>query len=730
MSTTSKLLRSNALRSHLLAMAAAAALPFAARAATVDGIITTPGQDEPPEYGTVLATQNNQTGFGNNVSELNQALSNYTPGGNLELLLTGNLEGNGNGLVIFIDSKAGGAIAGTAGGGFNQFGSVGGARVDDWGNDQDGGTGVTNPPSAPSIVSPNFNPDYALEINAGGGGGNYYINIIDLTVPNEPNDNRDIFLGGNARRTSAGDTNPAPQEVDTYNRIVGGVVTPSGQIAHAFDNTNAAGVSDADATGAATAISGFEAIFDAAFLSRGDGQALRLLPFITSFDGGYLSNQFLPGLGGGANLGNPGGDGGTPLLDSRYLGDQFYLTAFVPTRATAGDWSTTASWTGAAAPNGAEQAARVTAGGSLNLGAGVTLGYLELSNAGNTFTGTGGVTFHGGSGAAILLASTGSHTFGQLTTVTTDTRMNVANGATAALNGGLAIGAGKFVVKAGGGTLTIGGPQANQPGASIAADTGTVNLNADLGTGLTGTGRPNVYVSIAGANAQLNVSTDQHLNQFHVNDSGTATVAASGGNRLLVVNDFNTGGSGKLDLKDNKMVVKGAAAASSWNGTAYGGVVGKVQSGYAGGALNGAGIGSSLAAPNTRVAIGAAAAADIGRTGTTFLGEVLAADDVVLMYTYAGDANLDGKVNGDDYFRIDNSLLTPGATGWAKGDFNYDGMINGDDYFLIDSTIGRQTLGQFPHSGGALEGYTAVPEPASLALVFTAAAGALLRRRR
>ena len=54
------------------------------------------------------------------------------------------------------------------------------------------------------------------------------------------------------------------------------------------------------------------------------------------------------------------------------------------------------------------------------------------------------------------------------------------------------------------------------------------------------------------------------------------------------------------------------------------------------------------------------------------------------MYTYAGDANLDGKVNGDDYFQIDCSFTSPARLTASTGDFNYDGKINGDDYFLID----------------------------------------------
>jgi hypothetical protein len=60
-------------------------------------------------------------------------------------------------------------------------------------------------------------------------------------------------------------------------------------------------------------------------------------------------------------------------------------------------------------------------------------------------------------------------------------------------------------------------------------------------------------------------------------------------------------------------------------------------------------------------------------------------------YTYGGDANLDGKVNIDDYGRIDAHVGQSGSVfGWYNGDFNYDGKINIDDYGIIDSVIGAQ----------------------------------------
>ncbi|MCY2950438.1 MAG: hypothetical protein NTU53_00475 [Planctomycetota bacterium] len=60
--------------------------------------------------------------------------------------------------------------------------------------------------------------------------------------------------------------------------------------------------------------------------------------------------------------------------------------------------------------------------------------------------------------------------------------------------------------------------------------------------------------------------------------------------------------------------------------------------------------------------------------------------EVVVKYTWNGDANLDGVVNADDYFQIDSGFISQ-KKGYYNGDFNYDNTVNADDYFLIDSAF-------------------------------------------
>jgi hypothetical protein len=63
--------------------------------------------------------------------------------------------------------------------------------------------------------------------------------------------------------------------------------------------------------------------------------------------------------------------------------------------------------------------------------------------------------------------------------------------------------------------------------------------------------------------------------------------------------------------------------------------------------------------------------------------------DVLVKYTYYGDTDLNGGVDGSDYTRIDNGFLNH-LTGWSNGDLNYDGIINGSDYTLIDNAYNMQ----------------------------------------
>jgi hypothetical protein len=100
-----------------------------------------------------------------------------------------------------------------------------------------------------------------------------------------------------------------------------------------------------------------------------------------------------------------------------------------------------------------------------------------------------------------------------------------------------------------------------------------------------------------------------------------------------------------------------------------------------------------------------------------------AANDVLVKYTYYGDANLSGNVDGSDYSLIDNGYLK-NLTGWYNGDFNYDNVVNGSDYTLIDNAFNSQGT----KLTSQIAGTSAVPEPAGLEILGVGAVAMLGRR--
>jgi hypothetical protein len=244
----------------------------------------------------------------------------------------------------------------------------------------------------------------------------------------------------------------------------------------------------------------------------------------------------------------------------------------------------------------------------------------------------------------------------------------------------------------------------------------------------------------------LTLSADIAAGGFAVRKAGAGTLQLKNvrasrldvlGGVVRVLPDGATAGTSKLgaitvaagaqfDLANNKLVTQ--SPIGSWNGSGYTGVAGLIQSGRNGGAWNGSGIITSQSAALTGASfttLGSATASQakgIATAETTlWAGQTITGSDTLVMYTYGGDANLDGRINVDDYTRIDFNVPLS-SSGWYNGDFNYDGKINIDDYTIIDFNVGIQGA-PFSNSGAV----SAVPEPFLLAPIGLLAA---LRRRR
>ena len=216
-------------------------------------------------------------------------------------------------------------------------------------------------------------------------------------------------------------------------------------------------------------------------------------------------------------------------------------------------------------------------------------------------------------------------------------------------------------------------------------------------------------------------------------DSGTLKIAPNGtAAGASNVNTLAIGPTARLDLTDNKLVTN--TPVGTFSGGAYNGVQGEVARAYNFGAWDKPGLMTSMpdAGPlvgTTTIGVSNGAAVLFLAPGqtATWAGQTVTDTSTLAMYTYAGDMNFDGLVDGGDYGIIDNFFATPGSNGYANGDLNYDGVIDAGDYGIIDNTFSLQGP-PLPTGAGGIAGVAAVPEPTSM--LGTAGAIALLALRR
>ncbi|MGP1271999.1 MAG: PEP-CTERM sorting domain-containing protein [Phycisphaerales bacterium] len=241
----------------------------------------------------LVATQDTPTGFGNAAggvqasggSELN-AMWGTISGGTLSLSVSGNIEANFNKVWFFFDAVAGGeqTLAGDNNdGGFNEINNLG------------------------FTFDSGFEPDHGMRVEVGGGFlGIRAFDLIDNT-------GGDVWTAG------------GPGDLPLVGAAGGFGVTTG------WDNSNGAGVTDSDASGALTATTGWEFEIDMAAFFGEVPSSVKVMAIVTSGDGNFASNQVLPGVGG---LGNLGGEAAFANRDFNAIaGDQF--ATIVPAPASA-----------------------------------------------------------------------------------------------------------------------------------------------------------------------------------------------------------------------------------------------------------------------------------------------------------------------------------------------------------------------------------------------------------
>ncbi len=162
----------------------------------------------------------------------------------------------------------------------------------------------------------------------------------------------------------------------------------------------------------------------------------------------------------------------------------------------------------------------------------------------------------------------------------------------------------------------------------------------------------------------------------------------------------------QLDLGGNDLLLHSTAANRAGDLT---NLFGYLQTGFNSGTWTGPGIASTYAhaTASQLTALGLILNDDGSNPGgvgnpaiPNFDGITTFATDLLVKYTYYGDANLNGSIDGGDYTLIDHGHGT--LTGWQNGDFNYDGHIDGSDYSLIDNAFnlqGNVSFAALPASG-------------------------------
>lgn len=172
-------------------------------------------------------------------------------------------------------------------------------------------------------------------------------------------------------------------------------------------------------------------------------------------------------------------------------------------------------------------------------------------------------------------------------------------------------------------------------------------------------------------------------------NGGKVTVSANGGDdgasrigTLAIAGKATPAAT--LDLTDNDLVLTNSTYASTRDLIRYA---------RNGGAWDRPGLTSSAAASatprNKTLAVLSGLQYLSIASNEAFDGFDVATSDVLVKYTYYGDANADGRVNFDDYAKIDSGFNSSGAD-WFNGDFNLDGRVNFDDYALIDAAYNSQ----------------------------------------
>ena len=403
-----------------------------------------------------------------------------------------------------------------------------------------------------------------------------------------------------------------------------------------------------------------------------------------------LTNHVTAGKGGGAggDSSSVAGNGGDANASLEYTMSVSSLSLHV--QATGGD--------GGYAPNG-------TSGNGGNATA-----IAEATNSTGSGASADALAIPGGGGTAYALASAtaNSNTFMLEQTTTNGSDASVSVTVTSNITSDTTLtelDVGSNLTQSGG-NLTVTNTTVINHNGTFSQIGGTASLANISGNGT---------ITI-GSGASL-TATQISMANGTINANGTLTLSTTGATRQSVdvvadIGNLTLGTSGLLDIKNHDLIIRSASNLTISQ------VKSLINSAYDSGAWDGTtGITSSSLASNE--AIGYATAGEL--SVTSFDGVSVGSSDIIVKYTYLGDANLDGTVSLTDDAAVWNNFGS--GTDWAHGYFSYGTGVTG----LSDNA---DVWNNFGAGGGSPLISLPAPEPASLGVVGFGAVALLRRRKR